>query len=482
MAHFGSKHFADAANDFQLTLKLDPEYRYGQGSFVFSKLCACDWRDIEDEKAKALAQVHEDKPAIAPFECIAISDDPSDALAAARILLREEHSEPFEPLWRGEKYVHDRIRLAYLSANFHDHAVARLLAGVWENHDKTRFETVAISFGPDDDSAMRKRLACAFERFIDVRDRTDHDTASLLRDMEVDIAVDLMGYTEESRPGILKHRPVPVAVNYLGYPGTSGADHADYILCDAMVIREADRRHYSEQVVYLPHAYLPNDSKRLISELPVSRSEAGLPAEGFVFASFNNSYKFTSAIFDVWTRLLTAVDGSVLWLPQGNPAALVNLRREAETRGLAPERLIFAPYAPSQEVHLARLRLADLCLDTHPYNARAGACDALWAGVPLVTCMGSTFAGRVAASALHAAGLPELVSSSLDAYEALALKLAGDSAALAGIRTKLAHNRDTHPLFDTTRFTRNFEAALSAMWERSQRGEAPAGFAVGEGA
>jgi predicted O-linked N-acetylglucosamine transferase (SPINDLY family) len=235
-------------------------------------------------------------------------------------------------------------------------------------------------------------------------------------------------------------------------------------------------------VAYLPNSYLPNDSRRAISQRAVTRADVGLPETGFVFASFNNAYKFTPAMFDVWMRLLNAVEGSVLWLPQGNSAGVGNLRREAKTRGVDCERLVFAAYALSGDEHLARLGLSDLFLDTLPYNAHAGACDALWAGVPVLTCLGRTFAGRVAASALHAVGLPELVTTSLDAYETLALTLARDPSALAGIRGKLAKNRSTHPLFDTARFTRHLEAAYTVMWKRSRRGEAAKSVAVGEDA
>jgi protein O-GlcNAc transferase len=482
IAHFLSQRFEDAANDYRRTLEIDPEYNYARGSLIFSSLCCCDWRDIEDNQAKALAELRAGKPVLGPFECVAISRDPAESLVAARIAFARESSEWPTPLWRGERYAHEKIRIAYLSANFHDHAVSRLMAGVWEIHDRSRFETVAVSFGPDDGSAMRTRLLRAFERFVDVRDRTDPDVASLLRGMETDIAVDLMGYTEQNRPGILVFRPAPVQVNYLGFPGTMAADHIDYILGDRIVIPEADRRHYTEQVVYLPNSYLPNDSTRAISPLAVTRAEAGLPEVGFVFASFNNAYKFTPAMFDVWMRLLNAVDKSVLWVPYGNSAGVGNLRREAKTRGVDPERLVFAAYAPRGDEHLARLRLSDLFLDTLPYNAHAGACDALWAGVPVLTCLGGTFAGRVAASALHAVGLPELVTSSLADYEALALNLARDPFALIGIREKLARNRNTHSLFDTARFARQLEGAYTAMWERSGRGEGAKGFAVEEAA
>jgi predicted O-linked N-acetylglucosamine transferase (SPINDLY family) len=295
--------------------------------------------------------------------------------------------------------------------------------------------------------------------------------------METDIAIDLKGYTEGSRPGIFARRPAPVQVNYLAHPGTMGAAYMDYIVADEMVIPPEQQRHYSEKVVYLPDCYQANDSKRRIAQRTPARSEARLPDGAFVFCSFNASFKITPAIFDIWMRLVAAVDGSVLWLLEDNEAATANLKREAEARGVSPDRLVFAPRV-SVEDHLARHRLADLFLDTLPCAAHTTASDALWAGLPLLTAPGGTFAGRVAASALRAVGMGELIAPSLEAYESLALALARDPARLSSIRAKLARNRDTQPLFDTARFTRNLEAAYTTMWERYRSGLPPASFGV----
>jgi predicted O-linked N-acetylglucosamine transferase (SPINDLY family) len=314
---------------------------------------------------------------------------------------------------------------------------------------------------------MRIRLAGAFERFINADGTSDSELARRLREMEVDIAVDLMGFTGECRPNVLALRPAPIQVNYLGFPGTMGAPYMDWLMADRTVIPESDRQHYSEDIVYLPDCYLPTDSKRRIAKAP-TRDEAGLPETGFVFASFNNSYKFSPELFDIWMRLLRAVDGSVLWLSSVNAAAARNLKREAQARGVDADRLVFAPFLARSEDHLARLSLADLFLDTLPYNAHATAADALWAGVPLVTAAGRTFAGRVAASLLQAGGLTELIAESLEAYEPLALKLARDPLALAAVKAKLAANRETNALFDTASFTRNLEAAYLTLWEHFQ--------------
>jgi len=317
---------------------------------------------------------------------------------------------------------------------------------------------------------VRQRIEAAMDRFIDVRAISDAKIAGMLHELEIDIAIDLDGNRGAKRQGILARRPAPLQVNYLGNPGTMGLPFYDYIIADRVLIPDERQIHYSEQVVYLPHTYMPNDGKRAIAEDTPTRAEAGLPETGFVFACHNAEHKIGPEIFDVWMRLLQKIDGSVLWLKFPEPSAMGNLRREAGARGVDPDRLVFAHRVARPEDHLARLRLANLFLDTLPYNAHATACDALWAGLPVVTCMGSTFAGCVAASLLRAIGLPELVTPSLREYEELALSLARDPKWLAAIRAKLWANRKTEPLFDTARFTRDLEAAYVAMWERAQSG------------
>ena len=351
------------------------------------------------------------------------------------------------------------------------------MAGVFEQHDKNRFEIHAVSFGRDDGSPIRRRLTSAFEHFIDVREKSDSAVAGLLRERAMDIVVDLKGFTKECRPGILAFRPAPIQVNYLGFPGTMGASYIDYMIADRTVVPEAHRPNYTEKLVYLPDTYQCNDSKRPIGDKTATRADYGLPDKGFVFCCFNHNYKITPEVFDVWMRVLARTDGSVLWLLRSNGVAENNLRREAKSRGISGERLIFAPLVPSAE-HLARLRLADLFLDTLPCGAHTTASDALWSGVPVLTRMGSGFAGRVGASLLNAVGLSEMVTYSMAEYEERALSLVRDRALLADIRNKLARNRLTHPLFDTIRFTRHLEAAYVRMVERHRNGEAPEAFAV----
>jgi len=380
-------------------------------------------------------------------------------------------------VWRGEKYTHDRIRIGYFSADFRNHPVGRLAVGLLEAHDKSHFTTLALSSGPDDGSELRRPTKSAVDDFVDVRNRSDADVAALIRRREIDIVVDLTGFTLAGRFGVLARRAAPIQVNFLGYPATMGADWIDYIIADRTIIPAEHFQFYGERVVWLPDTYQANDDKSGIAERVPTRAECGLAETGFVFCCFNNTFKINPQIFDVWMRLLAATANSVLWLLGTNPIAERNLRREAERRGIAAERLIFAPRLAVAD-HLARHRRADLFLDTLPYNAHTTASDALWAGLPLVTCQGDTFAGRVAASLLNAIGLPELITASLEEYEALALKLARDPALLGAMKEKLRRNRDTYPLFDTARFARHIESAYETMWQAHQDGRAPAAFAV----
>ena len=435
----------------------------------------CDWNDLPAQSAHLIATIRGKAQVVAPFASLSISTSPAEQLQSAEGAIADLGA--FPKLWRGEVYAHERVRIAYLSADFREHPVACLVAGMLEAHDKTRFEVAGLSFGPDDQSDMRRRITGAFEHFLDVRSLSDQAVAELIRQREIDVAVDLTGFTAHGRPGISIRRPAPIHVNYLGYPGTMGSTAFDYVVADKVVIPDEQRCFFTEQVVWLPDVYQANDNQRRIAEKVPTRRECGLPDKGLVFCSFNNTFKITPEIFDVWMRLLREIDGSVLWLIAGDATTSENLRREAEKRGVPREDLIFASRMPLAD-HLARHRLADIFLDTLPYNAHTTASDALWAGLPVLTCLGSTFAGRVAGSLLNAAGLSELVTENLDDYEALAIKLARDPALLSSLKAKLAANRLACTLFDTQRFTRHLEAAYITMWERYQRGQPPAHFAV----
>jgi hypothetical protein len=380
-------------------------------------------------------------------------------------------------LFAGKCYGHQRIVVAYLSADFFEHATMYLMAGVFEQHDRTQFEFIALSYGPQSTDAMRRRAELAFDRFIDVQSLSDAQIATLLRELQVDIAVDLKGHTADSRFGIFARRPAPVQVTYLGYPGTSGAPYIDYVLADPTVIPETSRPHFSEQVAYLPHCYQPNDASRPAPDRAGQASDHGLPEQGFVFCCFNNNAKLNPELLTVWLRLLEAVEGSVLWLLKNTDSAAGNLRQFAIAHGVDPARLVFAPRAPFID-HMARYPHASLFLDTLPYNAHTTASDALWMGVPVLTCAGNSFAGRVGASLLRALELPELIASDLQAYESLAVSLARDPARLAALRGKLVANRLTTPLFDTAQSARHLETAYRQMWLRSQSGLPPETFFV----
>ena len=468
----------EAVTSFDRGFALNPDFAQAddfRAPLLLSKLRICDWTNLAAETARLLAMVRAGKPLSLPYAIVAIPSSPAEQLQCARRYVQEQPACP--PLWQGEAYAHDRIRVAYLSADFNEHPTAYLTAGLFEQHDKSRFEITALSFGQNDKSPPRRRLEAAFEHFIDVGSNTDQEIAALMRRAEIDIAVDLMGFTKDNRLGVLARRAAPIQANYLGYPGTMGAPYMDYILADATVIPEDHDAFYAERVVRLPATYQINDNRRAISQHTPTRGECGLPQNGFVFCCFNNPQKITPEIFDIWMRLLRAIEGSVLWLITGNVKVAANLRAEAEKRGVAAERLIFAPKASVAD-HLARHRLADLCLDTLPYNAHTTASDALWAGLPVLTCLGETFAGRVAASLLKAIGLDELITRTLAEYEALALRLSRDPAYLASLKDRLIRNRDGSPLFDTQRATRHIETAYQTMAEIARRNEQPRSFNV----
>lgn len=471
------RRYEEAGDEYGRLLDIAPDYPFARGNRLFCHLQCCDWRSLQSETAAITADMRAGKRVIAPFDAKALFLSGEDELVCARIWAADQHMAPTAPS-PGRSPHQSVLRVAYISADFREGPLAMLMTGVVDNHDPHRVETIGVSLGGDDGSAARRRFAQTFHHFIDVADKSNAEIASQLRGMEIDIAVDLMGFTEGGRAGIFKHRPAPIQVGYLGYPGTTGGDWLDYLIADRIVVPDEHRRFYAEQIVYLPDALLPRDTATKPSPAPVSRLDEGLPERGFVFACFNNAYKLNPVMFDIWMRLLREVEGSVLWLSEPNRSAKQSLLREARTRGVASERLVFARFRPSPEEHLARLTLADLFLDTLPYNAHTTASDALWAGLPVLTCLGNTFAGRVAASLLDAIGLPEMITATLDEYEALAWKLARDRDALAAIAKKLRDHRDTHPLFDTARFTRHLEAAYAGMWERARQGAAPDHFAV----
>ena len=468
--------FDEALAAFDKAFALDPAL-LDEGSRFAAKSHICDWTDFASDCAELRQAVTAGNAAIMPFLMLGIPSSPGEQLLCARQWTAKKYVSSNEPLWRGEQYGHRRIRLAYLSSDFHEHATAYLTAGMFEWHDRTRFETVALSWDGDDGSEIRRRLEASFERFVDVQSLNDAEVARSIREMEIDILVDLKGFTKDCRTGVLGRRPAPIQVNYLGFPGTMGAPFMDYIIADRVVIPEQHRDFYQEKVVTLPDSYQVNDNKRQIGRRQFTREEAGLPSNGFVFCSFNNSYKINPSVFDCWMRILSQVDGSVLWLLEPNSGVAGNVRREAAARGIAPHRLVFAPKVAVAD-HLARHSLADLFLDTIPCNAHTTASDALWAGLPVLTILGETFAGRVAASLLNAVGLPELVADTIENYQRMAIDVALHPDRVAGLKTRLSANRGTAPLFDTKHFTMRIETAYQAMYERYRLGLAPADIVV----
>jgi protein O-GlcNAc transferase len=441
------------------------------------RLTIVDWTR-SGEISEALSKGIAEGAFIYPFTSVVFGLHPHDQLKAATNYLRASLPNAPKPFVHSSAVRSDKLRIAYVSSDFRQHAVASAIAELFEHHDRTRFEIIGVSLCPNDGSEIRARIVKSFDRFHDVSSETDESIAKLLKDLEVHIAVDLNGPTQGSRQGVFAYRAAPIQAVYLGYPATTGADFIDYVLADGTVLPFDQQPFFTERIVHLPDCYHANDTTRRVSPETPARSDLGLPEQGLVFCCFNKSSKLSLPVFAVWMRLLAQVPGSVLWLSKMNDLAQNNLRREASARGVAPDRLIFAQYAGRIEDHLARHRAADLFLDTLPYNAHSTACDALWAGLPVVTCTGDSFAGRVGASMLKAAGLPELVTASLEDYEALALKLATDPALLPSIRRKLEDNRSTCPLFDSDRFRRHVETAYQTMWDIHRRGESPRSFRV----
>ena len=441
----------------------------------------CEWDGIESSEGLAQTLTYKRGHAASPFAILPMATSPRNLLECNSVwadAMAESRSAPlahYEP--RPIERQHARIRIGYLSADFHQHATAALISEIFELHDKTKFETFGYSIGNADDTIMRHRIVAALDHFIDLNRLSHAEAAARIREDEIDILIDLKGYTSQARPQIMAHRAAPIQVNYLGYPSTMGATFIDYIIADAIVAPTEHSAFFKEKIVHLPNSYQPNDRKRRVADHVPTRIECGLPQDGFVFCCFNANYKLNAQIFEIWMRLLEATPGSVLWLLESNSRAPENLRREASTRGIDPARLVFAPKLHVDD-HLARMHLGDLFLDTLPIGAHTTASEALWTGLPVLTCLGDAFPGRVGASLLHAMGMPELITSNLADYEATALRLAHDAAAMKALRTKLRDSRMTAPLFDSARYTRHYEAALTGMMERRDGARPPEAFTI----
>ena len=466
------KQLDSAIESYDKAFSLKPDHPYLLGMRQHLKMLICDWEDFESNIRLIKQKIQGKFKATSSFTMIGLPVSLSDQRQTAENWYRDKFpsNSYLGPIVQHQRQA--KIRLGYFSADFHNHATAYLMAELFERHDKEKFELIAFSFGPETKDEMQIRVSQAFDHFINVASLSDLEVALLSRELGIDIAIDLKGVTQDYRLSIFSYRAAPIQVSYLGYPGTLGADYIDYLIADKTLIPPQSQQHYSEKIVYLPNSYQVNDRHRVIAPTQFTKQELGLPEDAFVFCCFNNNFKITPDIFDSWVRILKAVDSSVLWLLQDNPTAAMNLQKEAARRGLNPARLVFAKRMDLPE-HLARHKAADLFLDTTPCNAHTTASDALWAGLPLLTCMGESFASRVAASLLNAIGLPELVTETQDQYEALAIDLAKTPDKLKNITDKLERNRLTTPLFDTELFTKNIEAAYIQIYQRYQADLSP---------
>ncbi len=469
------RRYEDAALVFERLLALSPTYLLAAGRLMHAKMLGADWTALAQLQQRVEVAVGLGQLATEPFGLQGYCADPETLLRCAQVYSAAYHPDRSASLPKVAVGSGPKIRIGYVAGEFRNQATAVLLTHVLELHDRERFEIYAFDNGWDDGSELRRRIA-ACTPIVPIRHLDNLAAAAAVRVQHIDILVNLNGYFGQARSPLFSLRPAPIQVNYLGFPGTIGAPYIDYLIADATVIPPADHAYYTEQVVTLPDSYQPNDATRTVAAEPSRRDQVGLPADAFVFCCMNNVYKITPAVFEVWMRLLQRLPQAVLWLYSEVPETQDNLRREAAARGVDASQVVFGGALP-QAQHLARLRLADVFLDTWPYNAHTTGSDALWAGLPLLTCTGATFASRVGASLLQAVGLPELVTDNFADYEALAYRLATEPGVLAGLRMRLATALKTAPLYDTARTTRNLESVFTQMVERARAGLPPAAFA-----
>jgi predicted O-linked N-acetylglucosamine transferase (SPINDLY family) len=466
------KRHEEAAAAFSRAAALDPALPFVKGFALHQRMLCCDWPGLQRQIDEIARDLDAGRPSADPFGWQAAAASEASLQRCARIFCSSRYPAPAAPAAAARRAAaHGKIRIGYLSGEFRDQATSQLIVGLLECHDRSRFEIHGFDNGWDDGSRVRHRIDAALDGMVPISRLGDQAAAGTIATREIDILVNLNGYFGEERTGVFARRPAPVQVNYLGFPGTLGASYVDYIIADRRAIPPGSRQFYDEKVVYLPYSYQPNDRNKIVGK-PRSRAEYGLPDAAVVFCCFNNNYKLRPAQLDGWARILAAVEGSVLWLLKDNAAAAKNLAREAAARGIEPARLVFAERIAAED-HLARHRAADLFLDTLPYNAHTTASDALWAGLPVLTQLGTTFPGRVAASLLDAVGLPELITTTAEEYASLAIELAADRPRLASIKARLERNRLTTPLFDIQAYARHLESAYEEMQRRHSAGLAP---------
>jgi len=478
IAHTKLDRLDEAAACFRRAQKLAAGNGFVTGYLVMTMCRICDWTGFAGEADRLARQCVRPDSEAEPGPVLFVSDDPGLQFSAARSYVRNKIGSPAPAPARRAPRDRSRLNIGYLSADFRQHPVASLIARLIELHDRGAFAVHGFSSSASDGSALRGRIQAAFDHCHDVENLSDNALATYLREQNIDILIDLGGHTENGRIAALSSHPVPVQVSYLGHPGTSGASFIDYTLVDRHVAPLGSAEHFSEKLVVLPDCFLPCDDTLAISDRAMTRGECGLPEAAFVLCCFNAPNKITPSAFDVWMRLLHQIPGSALWLAGSSELVKRNLQAAARGRGVDPDRLIFAVRLHSHADHLARHRLADLFLDTWPYNAHTTASEALWAGLPVLTCAGRSLASRVAGSLLTTIGLPDLVTQSSEEYEALALRLARDRDLLNSMRTRLITNRSTTPLFDMHRYRRHIEIAYREMWSIFERCEPPRSFRV----
>jgi predicted O-linked N-acetylglucosamine transferase (SPINDLY family) len=464
------KRFNEALVSYKSAFNLKPDITFILGKLLHTKMHLCLWDDLSSMLDELQDKINNNEKVTHPFVLFGLIDDPELQRKATKIFVNENFPKSHD-LPRIALYPkHKKIRIGYFSFDFREHPVAALTAELYELHDRKQFEIHAFSYGPDTKDKMNLRIKAGVDHFHDVRTMSHKDVAMLARSLEIDIAVDLGGYTQNARTGIFAMSAAPIQVNYLGYAGTMAANYMDYLIADRTLIPEEKQHHYSEKIAYLPNSFMVNDTKKNLSNRLFTRAEVGLPANGFVFCCFNNHYKITPNIFIGWMRILKAVEGSVLWLTEGNNTAISNLKKEAKKNGVDENRIIFASRLTLREDHLNRIQLADLFIDTLPYNAHATTSDALQVGLPVLTCIGNSFASRVAASLINSVNLPELITNTQEQYESLAMELATHPEKLKTIKKKLNNNLPESPLYDTPLFTQHLESAYSMMYDRYQKG------------
>tara|TARA_B100001996_G_scaffold380251_1_gene367386 strand:- start:116 stop:1984 length:1869 start_codon:yes stop_codon:yes gene_type:complete len=457
------KRFDESLKSYEKAFAINPNSNFLLGKIIHSKNFLCEWKSHKENLKNLTDQLENNKASCLPFATLSLFDSPRLQKKAAELWIQETFPKNNIPEKIKKYKSNKKIKLGYYSADYHNHATSFLIAELMELHNKSKFELFGFSFGPNKQDEMRKRVSSSFDQFIDVRFKSDYEIVELSRKLEIDIAVDLKGITTDSRFGIFLKRCAPIQINFLGYPGTLGTSTIDYILADKILISKKNQKNFFEKIIYMPNSYQPNDTKKKISKKNFTRKEMGLPKNSFVFCCFNQNYKITPDVYDIWMKLLKKIDGSVLWLMKNSEKVTENLKKEAIKRNIKSNRIIFAEKMPLAE-HLARHKLADLFIDTFPYNAHTTCSDALWSGLPVITRMGESFASRVGASLLSAIELNELITKSEKEYEKLAIKLATNPKLLNKIKNKLKKNKVLKPLFNTKLYTSNIELAYTKIY------------------